>query len=196
MLTKKNQQEEQSVQEELTLFPSSPAAFVSHFATPVTAPSSAGAHKAGTHTHAKGRDQSILAADSGFHFGPRAMRFIQSRLHDVLGKPRNFILPESSDFIVVAPWHAASSSDAADRQAYAYAPRSRQPSKASKLGWLTKKIKKKAHLAAMSKKAPACFSKSSGHIFNHPRIEIDFKESVLGVTSNMNAADGVLSNHG
>ena len=37
MLTKKIQQEEQSVQEELTLFPSSPAAFVSHFATSVTA---------------------------------------------------------------------------------------------------------------------------------------------------------------
>ena len=53
------------------------------------------------------------------------------------------ILPEWSDFIVVAPWHAASSSHAADRQAYAYAPSSRQPSKASKLGWLTEKINKK-----------------------------------------------------
>ena len=32
----------------------------------------------------------------------------------------------------------------------------------------------------MSKKAPACFAKSSGHVFNHPRREIELKESVLG----------------
>ena len=48
----------------------------------------------------------------------------------------------------------------------------------------------------MSKKAPACFAKSSGQVFNHPRREIDIKESVLGVRFNTNAADGVLSNHG
>ena len=77
MLTKKIQQEEQSVQEELTPFPSSPAAFVSHFATPVTAPSSAGAHKAGARNGA-GRDQSILALS--WLFGPRAMRFITSKV--------------------------------------------------------------------------------------------------------------------
>ena len=27
----------------------------------------------------------------------------------------------------------------------------------------------------MSKKAPACFAKSSGQVFNHPRREIDLK---------------------
>ena len=32
----------------------------------------------------------------------------------------------------------------------------------------------------MSKKAPACFAKSSGHVFNHPRREIELKQSVLG----------------
>ena len=48
----------------------------------------------------------------------------------------------------------------------------------------------------MSKKALACFAKSLGHVFNHPRREIDLKESVLGVRLNMKAADGVLSNHG
>ena len=87
------------------------------------------------------RSQAILAADSGFHFGPRAMRFIQSRLHDVLlGKPWNFIFPASSNFIVVALWYAASSSHAA-----ADAPKLKLPSRASKLKlrWLTEKIKKK-----------------------------------------------------
>ena len=74
--------------------------------------------------HAKAEiSQSILTADPGFHCGPNAMRFIQSRLLGVLGKPRNFILPASSVFIVVAHWHAALS-HAADRQAYAYAPSS------------------------------------------------------------------------
>ena len=95
----------------------------------------------------KGRDlQSILAAASGFHFSPCAMRFIESFLHDVLlGKPRNFILPASSDFIVVAPWHAASSSHAADRQAYTYTlmHSSSWTSRASKPGWLTETIKKR-----------------------------------------------------
>ena len=33
----------------------------------------------------------------------------------------------------------------------------------------------------MCKKAPACFAKSSGHVFNHPRREIELKESVLGL---------------
>ena len=54
---------------------------------------------------------------------------------------------------------------------------------ARKPGWLTENIKKKeAHLciAAMSKKAPTCFAKSSGHVFNHPRKKIELKESVLG----------------
>ena len=53
----------------------------------------------------------------------------------------------------------------------------------SKPGWLTEKIKKKkkeAHQAAMSKKAPVCFAKSPGHVFNHPRREIELRESVLG----------------
>ena len=62
-------------------------------------------------------------------------------MHDVLlGKPWNFILPASSDFIVVAPWYAASSSHAA-----AEAPKLKLPSRASKLklGWPTEKIKKK-----------------------------------------------------
>ena len=96
----------------------------------------AGAHKAGTHMHAKAE---ILAADSGLHFGSSNV----ARLHGVfLGKPRNFILPASSGFIVVAPWHAASSY-AADRQAYACATSSSLPSRASKPAWLTEKIRKK-----------------------------------------------------
>ena len=51
-----------------------------------------------------------------------------------------------------------------------------------KWAWLANQEDKKeeAHQAAMSKKAPACFAKSSGHVFNHPKREIDFKESVLG----------------
>ena len=68
----------------------------------------------------KGRDLNafLQLTRSGFHFGPRAMWFIESRLHGVLlGKPQHFILPASSDFIVEAPWHAASSSHVADRQA-------------------------------------------------------------------------------
>ena len=103
-------------------FPASPAAFVSHFDTHLTPrwqPRALWEHTRLIHIcMQRPRSQSILAADSGFHFGPRAMRFIESCLHGVLlGKPRNFILPVSSDFIVVAPWHAASSSHAADRQA-------------------------------------------------------------------------------
>ena len=138
---KKFQQEEQSVQEELTPFPSSPAAFVSYL-TPICHPGDSPVLCKTTQswyrdTHTKA-EISILAADSGFHFSPCAMRFIESRLHDVLlGKPRNFIIPGSSNFIVVAPLHPASSSHAADRQAYAYAPSSSSPSRASELGWLT-----------------------------------------------------------
>ena len=69
----------------------------------------------------------------------------------LLRKPRNFILLASSNFtllhfILLQPWHAASSSQAADRQAYAYAPGSNKPSRASKPGWLTEKIKKKKRL--------------------------------------------------
>ena len=105
-----------------------------------------------------------------------------SRLHGaLLRKPRNSILLASSNFILLRPGtqhHRVTPSHAADRQAYAYAPGSNKPSWP---GWLTEKIKKKeAHLAAMSKKAPACFAKSSGHVFNHPRREIELKESVLG----------------
>ena len=48
----------------------------------------------------------------------------------------------------------------------------------------------------MSKKAPSCFAKSTGHVFNHPRRVIDLKEFVLGIRLNVKAADGVLSNHG
>ena len=77
--------QEQSVQEELTPFPSSPTAFclLSHTLTPifytsVTAPCSAGVHNTQTqlrYTYAcKSRD--LKAADSGFHFGPCAVRFI------------------------------------------------------------------------------------------------------------------------
>ena len=55
---------------------------------------------------------------SGFHSGLRPKRFIPSRLDGDLGKPRNFVLPEYSDFIAVAPWHAAC--HAANRQAYGY----------------------------------------------------------------------------
>ena len=116
---------------------------LSHTLTPIWHPGDipvlcghAGAHKAGTHMHAKAE---ILAADSGFHFGSSKV----ARLHGVLlGKPRNFILPAPSGFIVVAPRQAASS-HAADRQAYAYAPSLSLPSRASKPAWLTEKIRKK-----------------------------------------------------
>ena len=81
------------------------------FVTPVTAPVLCKTTQSWYTYERKGRDLIILAADSGFYFGPCAMRFIESRLHDVLlGKTRNFIIPALSDFIVVAPWHAASSS--------------------------------------------------------------------------------------
>ena len=127
----------------------------------------------------KSRD--LKAADSGFHFSPCAVRFI----HWVACMVFFFANHGTSSFqrlltfFFVAPWHAASS-HVADRQAYAYAPGSIKPSRASKPDWLTEKIKKEAHRAAMSKKAPACFAKSSGHVFNHPRREIELKESVLG----------------
>ena len=81
--------QEQSVQEELTPFPSSPTAFrlLSHTLTPifytsVTAPpvlcGRAGEHKATVHIHmhAKAEISNFKAADSGFHFGPCAVRFI------------------------------------------------------------------------------------------------------------------------
>ena len=74
---KKFQQEEQSVQEELTPFPSSPAAFVSYL-TPICHPGQPRAlqdHTELVHirTQSSGRDLIILAADSGFYFGPCAM---------------------------------------------------------------------------------------------------------------------------
>ena len=107
MLTKKNSNKRNSLYKSYWhLFRPRPQ-LLSHiwhpFVTPVAAPCSAPWYAR------KGRDLSILAADSGFHFSPCAMRFIESRLHDVLlGKPRNFIIPASSNFIVVAPLHIGS----------------------------------------------------------------------------------------
>ena len=156
--------------------------FDTHFYTSVTAPCSAGVHKATVLCMQKPRSQS-----SWLGLPLRSLCCAihpLSRLHGaLLRKPRNFILLASSNFILLHP----------GTQRHRVTPPivrltplalSDKPSRASKPGWLTEKIKKKkeAHLAAMSKKAPACFAKSSGHVFNHPRreIELELKESVLG----------------
>ena len=105
--------QEQSVQEELTPFPSSPTAFrlLSHTLTPifytsVTAPCSAGVHQATVHICMQKPRSRSKAADSGFHFGPCAVRFIDwaACMHGaLLRKPQNFILLSSSNFILLHP---------------------------------------------------------------------------------------------
>ena len=82
------------------------------------------------------RSQSILAADSGFHFGPCAVRFIESGLHGVLLRITTELhLSTGTQHQQVTPRIV--------NQAYAYAPSSSQPSRASKPGpgWPTEKIK-------------------------------------------------------
>ena len=181
--------QEQSVQEELTpisVLAHSFSPFVSHFDThfcnSVTAPCSAGEHKATVHICM----QKPRAQSSRLGLPLRSLcRVCDSSTESPAwcSSSQTTELHPSSVFQLyfVAPWHAASSSHAADRQAYAYVPGSNKP-RASKPGWPNRedKKKKKAHLAAMSKKASACFAKSSGHVFNHPRREIELKESVLG----------------
>ena len=135
--------------------------FDTHFYTSVTAPCSAGVDKATVHMHAKAEISKQLTRASTSvpvlcDSSTESPAWCSSSQTTKLHPSRVFLL------YFVAPWHAASSSHAADRQAYAYAPGSNKPSWP---GWQTEKIKKKeAHLAAMSKKAPACFAKSTGHV--------------------------------
>ena len=73
--------QEQSVQEELTPFPSSPTAFrlLSHTLTPIFYTSMTAlcsAYKATVHNTYACKSRDLKAADSGFHFGPCAVRFI------------------------------------------------------------------------------------------------------------------------
>ena len=113
----------------------------------------------------KSRD--LKAADSGFHFGPCAVRFI----HWVACMVLFFANHGTSSFyrlLTLFCCTLARSIIESRRRSSGLCLRpwpSNKPSRASKPGWLTEKIKKKeAHLAAMSKKAPACFAKSSGHV--------------------------------
>ena len=108
-----------------------------------------------------------------------------SRLHGaLLRKPRNFILLTSSNFILLHPGtqHHRVTPPIVRLTLTPLALTSPQ-GQVSLAGLPRRYIKKKkeAHLAARSKKAPAaCFAKSSGHVFNRPRREIEPKESVLG----------------
>ena len=93
----------------------------------------------------------------------------------------------------VAPWHAASSSHAADRQA----PGSNKHSRASKPGWLTEKIKKKrGSPSSHEQEGSRVLCQVLGTRFQPPKKRNRAQRVCTRVRLNMEAADGVLSNHG
>ena len=198
--------QEQSVQEEPTPFPSSPTAFrrLSHTLTPIFTPRwhdspvlCGSTQRYGTHMHAKAEISEQLT---------RASTSVPVLCDSSTESPawcsssQTTELHPSSVFQLyfVAPWHAASSSHA-DRQAYAYAPGSNKPSRASEPGWLTEKIKKKKKRGSPSsheQKGFRVLCQVLGTRFQPSKKRNRAQRVCTRVRLNMKAADGVLSNHG
>ena len=145
-------------QDELTPFPFLHAAFVSHL-TPTHSPKLF----RNTHTHAckdggpKAFSKRLLhtwtcVCAAGFHFGPRAMRFIQSHLASLKNGPCG---TSSFQCVLVYCCSTLARSMSCRRSSCAYAPRGQIS--------LAGSSRRKTHLVATSKMAPTCFAKYSGH---------------------------------